>query len=126
MKRFIAFLGVALLLVGLRLYDTGLVRLAEDNAEVTVFSATEFTDKLFLPTGADSYRVDLKGAENAGKLLAAANAEVQFTELDGKLIYAYSDRIPRTEWVHGRRVNLMIYTDGENVSAGVPILKGSY
>lgn len=125
MKRLIAFLGVALVLVGLRFYDAGLARVA-DGGVISVFASSGYDSELFMPTGADSYRIDLEGEENADKLLKAAFAEIKFTEMDGKLIYAYSPRIPRSEWVHGQRVNLMIYVDGGMVCAGVPLLKGCY
>ena len=118
-------MGVALILVGLRFYDAGLARLAPD-AVLIIFAKSEYNCEMFVPTGADCYRIDLKGEENADKLLKASFAVIQFTEMEGRLVYAYSPRISRSEWVHGKRVNLMIYADGGNVCAGVPILKGSY
>lgn len=129
MKRLFALIGVVLLLLGLRFYDTGLCRLIPDG-QVTKFSSSIEQDYDYYK-GTDSYRIDLDcskydSKKKVEKILLDCQAIIQFTEMDGNLIYAYSPRIPNITWVHGKRVNIMIYFDTEKICVGVPLLKGCY
>lgn len=130
MKRLIALIGVVLILLGLRIYDTGLCRLIPDG-EVTKFSSC-LEQNVDYYLGTDCYRIDLgctdqnDAQKKAQKVLLDCHAIVQFKEMDGQIIYAYSPRIPTVKWVHKKRVNLMIYVSPEKICIGVPLLKGSY
>jgi len=120
--------GVALVLLGVRFYDTGLFRFT--GGDLTIYSDGTHVGSqalsIFLPTGGCVYRIDLCADFDVEQLLLDTQARIVITEMGGRLIYAYSPLLPQSRILHGRRVNIMIHKGEHSVNIGVPILMGSF
>jgi len=126
MRRFIVLFGITLVLLGVRFYDTGLFRFTGGELIVYEGGREQYAPSIFLPTGASVYRIDLHADFDVEQLLLDTQARIVITEMDGRLIYAYSPLLPQSRILHGRRVNIMIHRGKNAVNIGVPILMGSF
>lgn len=124
MTRFLAFIGIVLVLIGVRYYDSGIFSLT--GGKLTVYNNEQQISQIFLPTGSDSYRIDLPRDFDVEQLVKECNGDIVLVESNGNIIYVYTPLITRNVWVHGKRVNMMIHLGQTSVNIGVPILKGSY
>ena len=135
MRRLIVFFGIALILVGVRIYDRGVFRLAD--GDLTVFGGgtggfyhlCDGLDPLFFPDSKTVYRIDLGPDFDVNLFLTQANAKIVLTEEiggGGKIIHAHSPLISNSAFIHGRRSNIMIHISKSAVNIGIPVLKGSF
>ena len=127
MRRFIALLGVTLIVLGLRLYNNGLLCCGYDGKLfVGEYDVVEIEKPLFI---SGPHRMDIRGGyEVVDEVINNLGAKKLFSEEvdDMKIIYAYSPRLCSPVEVNGVKVNLMIaYKSGE-VVLGTPIIYGSY
>ncbi|MCL2555917.1 MAG: hypothetical protein FWE03_02705 [Firmicutes bacterium] len=129
MRRFIAFFGLVLVLLGIRLYDSGLYRFFDDG-NLTVFceQGQTYTPCIFLPDGSTRYRIDAANDFDIDALIIDSRARVilEYYIDGGRMIYAFSPLISNFVVLHGARVNIMIFQGKRRVSVGVPMLLGSF
>ncbi len=133
MKKFILFIGIALLFSGFRLWDNGLLSISADGT-FTVYDRggieTVYDKKPILDRFGAYTRLDVSGGiAEAEKGLKELGAKVLWEERldDVTIIYAYAPTVRKYEKVAGKRVNVMVAVRGEErVSFGMPLLKGSY
>ncbi len=134
MKKLIAFLGIAAMLLGLRLFDNGLLNINQ-RGTFTVFSRggaeTVYNDGqapiLYRSSGYS--RLDVYGDyADALSALKDLGAKMIRKEQVGELtvIYAYSPYINRYEKLSFGKVNVMAAVGGGKVVYGSPLIKGSY
>ena len=127
MRRFIALFGVMLLVIGIRLYNNGLLVCGYDGELLIGEYDVMQIEKPLLIDGA--HRLDIAGDEQVA-ICAIRNldATVLFTEMvdDIMIYYAYSPRLDDTVTVKGQDVNLMVAVSNNVVSLGTPLLSGSY
>lgn len=126
MKRFIALLGATLLVIGVRLYNNGLLNCGYDG-QLSVGKYDTIKTEAFLISG--EHRMDICGDESvAFNVIDNLDATVLFTEtVDGiKIFYAYSPRLSYPVTVKDNKINLMVAVSERGVSAGTPLLYGSY
>lgn len=131
-KRIAVFAAVALIMIGIRLFDNGLPGFI-DKGVYTVFGAG---DKEIVYGGVPalnargSYeRIDTPGGvRDAEALLDSMNARVLYTERleDITIFYAYCPRISAREKTSFGYVNVMIAVSGGKMAVGSPLLKGAY
>lgn len=124
-KRFMAFIAVGLLLIAARYYPSALERAGYGE---TVYYGSD--DKIIGYADAYAYcRTDMTGGEETAKrIMKDMRAVLLFTENpDGEIIYyCFTPLLPRFEIVNGRKINLAIAVRGTAVTAGTPLIKGSY
>ena len=125
LKRFAAFVAAGLLLIASRYYPVALVR--GNYGEITYYTACDLPSErgdAYSYCRADTYG----GEEKALEIIRSLGADVLFTEKpEGVTIYyCYSAAFPRRVKVNGIAVNLAVAVRGDKVSAGTPLLKGSY
>ncbi|MBR2968048.1 MAG: hypothetical protein IKC35_04665 [Clostridia bacterium] len=127
MRRFIALFGVMLLVIGIRLYNNGLLVCGYDGAVlVGEYDLTQI-EKPLLIDGA--HRLDIMGDEQVAlSAMSNLDANVLFVEKvdDIKIFYAYSPRLSEKVMIKGREINLMVAVRNNVVSLGTPLLEGSY
>lgn len=126
MRRFIALFGVMLLVIGIRLYNNGLLNCGYSG----VISKGEFdTEVIAMPLLIDGpHRIDVEGdITTALRIIENLDGKLLLSEEVGEvtILYAYSPRLIDPVSVHGKKVNLMIAIS-DKVSAGTPLLYGSY
>ncbi|MCH5164700.1 MAG: hypothetical protein J1F36_06775 [Clostridiales bacterium] len=128
MKRFVALFGVMLLVLGLRMYNNGLLNCGYGGTwSYGEYDPVVMEELPLLISG--PHRLDLLGDEEiAMDIINNLSGKVLWREQidDITIIYAYSPRVEEPVTVHGQKVNLMIAISGDRVSAGTPLLYGSY
>lgn len=120
MKRIIALIGIVCLLVGIS---------GVKNAPLVCKGGTLTRYPANPSCVSEPLRIDFYGdGSDAEEYLKKVSARVLLREqVDGlDIIYAYTPHVGRSEWVHGRRINLMLAVGGGKISVGVPLLKGCY
>lgn len=132
LKRTLIFIGLAAVLMGLRLRYAGLAALVR-GGEYTAFDECdrEITYAVRPPLGPwNAYeRVDLVGGrDRAQSVLSSLDAEVLACERVGDIVvyYARSPRLIKSVSTRYGAVNLMIAASGERVTVGSPLIKGSF
>lgn len=127
MKRFIALIGALSLTVGIRLWANGLLNCGYSG---TLSVGTYDTERTEVPLLIDGpHRLDIAGdEETAYDVISNLDGKVLMEEnlSDMKIIYAYSPRLMSPVIVHSMRVNLMIAVSDRGVTAGTPLIYGSY
>ncbi len=128
MRRFIILFGALLIVIGLRLYNNGLINCGYvGELSYGTFDTIAYDSPPLLIEG--PHRMDIEGDEHtalnvianlSGKLLWSEESE------DMKVFYAYSPRLQEQIKVHDKKVNLMISVSKNKVSIGTPLLYGSY
>lgn len=128
MKKFILLLGAVLFVVGLRLYNNGLINCGYDGKlSYGTFDTKAYDLKPLLVSG--PHRMDIKGNEEAAyEIMDNLSADLKLSEeVEGiKILYAYSPRLSDEVDVHGKKVNLMIAVKKGEIAVGTPLLYGSY
>ena len=123
-----ALLGALLLTMGLRLYNNGLLNCGyKGELSHGDLDPVPLTDAPILIDG--PHRIDLCGDESVAlSIVENLSGKLLWVEqCDGiEIFYAYSPRLGDPETVHGKKVNLMIASSDGRVSAGTPLLYGSY
>ena len=129
MRRFVALFGVMLIVIGVRLYNNGLLNCGCDGKlSCGTFDTAEIEQLPLLIDGA--HRIDVAYGDKAVALDIIENlsGKVIFSEqVDGiEIFYAYSPRLGRAATARGKKVNLMVAVTPSGVAAGTPLLYGSY
>lgn len=132
MKKFVLFLGLVMLLCGIRLSDNGLLSVSADGV-FTVYGeggeVTVYKEKPVLDRFGGYTRLDISGdMAEAERGLRELGAKILWEEQVGDItvLYAYAPTVNKFETVKGRRVNVMVAVRGGSVAFGMPLLKGSY
>lgn len=65
---------------------------------------------------------------NVSQFISQFNASVVMKEqtVFGNSIYLYSPKINYCKSINGKKINLQIFTDGQKITIGTPIIYGSY
>ena len=128
MRRIVALFGVMLLIIGIRLYNNGLINCGyAGTLSYGTFDTVAYEDAPLLIDG--PHRMDLIGdIITASEIMDNLDAKLLWVENvdDIMIIYAYSPRLVKPVVVHGQKVNLMISVSSSHVAAGTPLLYGSY
>lgn len=134
MKKFVIFIGIVCILVGARFADNGLLNIRFGGNYTEFFDGgyerVYSQDNRPILNKFDGYtRLDIVGGVNEAKLgLDDLNAKTLWQEEFDNIIviYAYTKDINKYEYVHGKKVNVMVAVNNNAVSFGCPLLKGSY
>lgn len=128
MRRFVVLLGALFLVVGIRLYNNGLMNCGfAGELYYGTFDTVKAETQPLLVEG--PHRMDIVGDENtaleviknlSGKLLRKENIG------EMTIFYAFSPRLIQPCSIKGQEVNLMIAVSNGNVAIGTPLLYGSY
>ena len=128
MRRFVALLGVVLLVMGIRLYNNGLLNCGYAGAfSYGTYDTVAYDVAPLLIDG--PHRIDVQGGvDTAYGIIANLDGKLLWTEEVGDMtvMYAYSPRLNKPLSVLGHQVNLMIAVTETGVAAGTPLLYGSY
>jgi len=128
MKRFILLLGVVALLLGLKLKDKGLLRVANDGVfyHQTEQGFTVDNPPLFYDFNVYQ-RYDVTGID-VTDAIKKMRARVLFKEEieEVEIYYCYSPHLKKSVLLKGRVVNLMIAKRQNDLVLGSPIIKGWY
>ncbi len=128
MRRFVILLGALLIVIGLRLYNNGLLNCGySGELSYGTFDMTVCESPPVLIDG--PHRMDIEGDEHTAlNVIANLSGKLLWREEsdDMKIFYAYSPRLQDPIKVHGKNVNLMISVSKNKVSIGTPLLYGSY
>lgn len=127
MRRFIAFFGVLLLVLGIRLYNNGLLACGLGGTlSVGEGDPVPIQTPLLIE---GPHRLDLDGDEHTAlgimEALGAKCIEIEDVS-DIRIFYAYSPRLKDSVVLRGNKVNLMIAVSPRGVAAGTPLLYGSF
>ncbi|MBR2971233.1 MAG: hypothetical protein IKC48_05525 [Clostridia bacterium] len=128
MRRLVALFGVCLLVIGIRLYNNGLLCCGyEGKISVGEYDPIRIEAPLLID---GAHRIDIDGADFAvaEDIIDNLCGRVVHSEVvDGvQILYAYCLRLGEPIVVFGQRVNLMIAVKDNGVAAGTPLLYGSY
>lgn len=134
LKKFLIFLGAALIFFGFGLLSNGLLVINQDGV-YTEFKegggvcVYENNEKPLLDRTNGYTRLDVDGGETeANRGVKDLSAKILWSEKVGDItiMYCYSPFLPKYETVHDKKVNVMVAISGGKVSFGYPLLKGSY
>lgn len=136
MRRIFAVIGVMLCLLGLRLFDSGILKCGYTGT-YTVYAKNSETvyspENLPVLTDLSAYATRLDfcgGVSDALSAMENLDAKVIWQEdLAGlKIFYAYSKNILKSENLNGKKINVMVAVQLNNnkVIVGCPIIAGSY
>lgn len=124
MKRFLILLGAVCIALGLKI-GGGLWACGYDGElGVGSFDTAAANGIICGP-----HRIDLSGdMDTAESIIKNLGGKKLFSEEVGDIvvIYAYSQRLCSPVIVHGQKVNLMIAVSERGVTAGTPLIYGSY
>ncbi|MBE5730799.1 MAG: hypothetical protein E7350_02455 [Clostridiales bacterium] len=128
MRRLVALFGVCLLVMGIRLYNNGLLGCGyKGEISVGEYDPIRIEAPLLID---GAHRIDIDGADLAVAEDIVDNLcgkVVHSEKVDGiQIIYAYCLRLGKPVEVFGQKVNLMVAVKEEGVAAGTPLLYGSY
>ena len=132
-KRIVAFVAVALLLLGVRFYDNGALNYAFDGVGYYRYDGEdneEFQNFIPLLNSRGEYeKIVLNGGlSRAKKLLDDLDATtVKVERVDGMIIeYAYTTKLSKCAVVNGQKVNVTVAYKNDRVVVGTPLIKGSF
>jgi len=131
-KRIAVFAAVALILIGVRLFDNGLPGFIGSGVYTAYGAGDREIVRDYVPAlnARGCYeRIDTPGGvRDAEALLEKMNARLLYTERleDITIFYAYCPRISVREKTSFGDVNVMIAVSGGKMAVGSPLLKGAY
>lgn len=128
MRRFIALFAVMLLVIGIRLYNNGLLNCGYGGEwSYGQYDSIAIKELPLLIDG--PHRLDMDGDEKTAiNVISNLGGKLLWREQidDMVILYAYSYRLMKPVSVNGQKINLMIAICGSKVSVGTPLLYGSY
>ncbi len=132
LKRLALIAAIALIAIGVRLSDNGLCTFFRQG-EYSYFSVDDemtLVGKVPFFNRRGAYeRIDVDGSYYDAKAIIRKMYAVVIAEeeVDGiKILYAFCPRISNEVELNGDRVNIMIAINGDKMTVGSPLIKGSY